>query len=307
LDQLASGRQPVSQAFRRVAKLAAEVVAGRGGVATLLLLPALLLVGMVFLAPFLWLGVMSLRRQTSGSLLMADGFYWGNYARLINDQFFARATLRTFLYSVVATALSLLAGLPVARLIASGAGKVKGLLLALMLAPLVSGALLPALGMMQLLGPLGVVHGGLRMLGLGSVRIAILGTPTGVVLGLVQAFLPLMVLPLVAVLSRLPRDVEAAAASLGAPPWAVWRHVLLPLAAPGIRSGCALVFCGCFTAFVTPQVLGQGRIATFGTVAYQQAALVLDWPLASALAIGTLALLGLMLALARGAMGLVTR
>lgn len=154
--------------------------------------------------------------------------------------------------------------LPVARFIVARAGRFKGILLALMLVPLVSGALLPSLGMLHLMGPLGVVNGVARLLGLPTVKL--LGTP-GILIGLVQSFLPLMVLPLVNTLARLPVDLEQAAASLGAPATAVWRRVILPLAMPGVVAGSVLVFCATFTSFVTPQVLGQEHIATFGTVA----------------------------------------
>lgn len=261
------------------------------------LLPAVALSAVVFLAPFAWLIYASFKTQGAGSLLMAEGLTVKNYARLVADSYFAAAFVRTIGLSALTTLLTLVLGLPVARLIATGSGRAKGLLLALMLVPLVCGALLPSLGMIHLLGPLGVVNGTLKLLGLTTSSIKFLGTTGGVVLGLVQAFLPLMVLPLVNTLSRLPRDVEHAASSLGASPLRVWRRVILPLAMPGIVAGAVLVFSATFTAFVTPQVLGQGKIATFGTVAYQQAALVLDWPFASTLAVVVLVAIGLALIL----------
>lgn len=262
--------------------------------AFLFLLPAITLSGAGFLLPFAWLFAISFKVQGSGSLLLADGMTLANYRRLIEDGFFATALLRTLLLSFVATLLCLVIGLPVARLIAISGGRAKGLLVALLLMPLVCGALLPALGMFHLFGNLGVVNGTLRTLGLIDSPIHFLGSLGGLLIGLVQAFLPLMVLPLVNVLSRLPPDVEAAARSLGAGSPAVWRRILLPLAQPGIAAGATLVFSACFTSFVTPQVLGQGHIATFGTVAYQQAALVLDWPFASTLAVVALGVLGLL-------------
>jgi ABC-type spermidine/putrescine transport system permease subunit I len=261
------------------------------------LLPAVLLSAVIFLLPFLWLIYTSFKTQGSGSLLLADGFTLKNYGRLVDDAYFVQAFGRTVWMSAAATLLCLMIGLPVARLIATSAGRAKGLLLALMLVPLVSGALLPSLGMIHLLGSLGVVNGVLKMLGLIDISVQFLGTPAGVVLGLVQAFLPLMVLPLVNTLSRMPRDVEAAARSLGASPIHVWVRVVMPLAMPGIVAGSVLVFCAAFTSFVTPQVLGQGKIATFGTVAYQQAALVLDWPFASTLAVVVLVAIALLLVL----------
>lgn len=257
-----------------------------------LLLPAFALSALVFLAPFVWLAGTSFRVQAEGSLLLSDGVSLSNYRRLFADPFFLEVLLRTLLYSVGTTMISLLIALPVARFLVTRAGRMKGILLALMLVPLVSGALLPSLGMLHLMGPLGVVNGAARLLGLPTVKL--LGTPTGILIGLVQSFLPLMVLPLVNTFARLPTDLEQAAASLGAPALAVWRRVILPLAMPGIVAGAVLVFCAAFTSFVTPQILGQGHIATFGTVAYQQAGQVLDWPFASALAVLALVMIGLL-------------
>ncbi len=261
----------------------------------LLLLPALVLSAVVFLAPFVWLAGTSFRVQAEVSLLLADGLSLDNYVRLFADPFFLEVLVRTFFYSVVTTLVSVVVALPVARVIVTRAGRFKGILLALMLVPLVSGALLPSLGMLHLMGPLGVVNGAARMLGLPTVKL--LGTPAGILIGLVQSFLPLMVLPLVNTLARLPVDLEQAAASLGAPTVAIWRRVILPLAMPGLIAGSVLVFCAAFTSFVTPQILGQGHVATFGTVAYQQAGQVLDWPFASALAVVALVMIGLLQAI----------
>ena len=90
---------------------------------------------------------------------------------------------------------------------------------------------------------------------------------------MVQAFLPLMILPLISTIERIPHDYEKAAMSLGATRLVVWRRVLLPLMLPGIVAGSLLVFCASLTAFVTPQILGQGKVVTFASLAYQQAAM----------------------------------
>ena len=275
--------------------------------ALMLLMPALVLSGIVFLLPFLWLFVTSFRVQGEGSLLMAEGFSAANYVRLVSDSYFAEVFLRTIWMSAAATLISLVIALPMARQIAVSAGRAKGLLLALILVPLVSGALLPTLGMLHLLGPLGIINSILKDLGLITRSVKFLGTAPGVIIGLVQAFLPLMLLPLVNVLSRLPKDVEAAAETLGAPTFIVWRRIILPLIAPGIIAGSVLVFCASLTSFVTPQILGQGKIATFGTMAYQQASLVLDWPFASAIAVVMLTILGLGLAIGSFAAKLLAR
>lgn len=260
-------------------------------VARLLLAPATLLMVVVFLAPFALLVLMGFWSQPPGSLNLDTTPTLENYARIFSDDFFLRGLWTTVWLSVLSTGLSALIGLPVAYFVVKRAGRLRGLIMALLLMPLVSGALLPTLGLVNLLSTLGVVNGVLKMLGLIPGSIELLGNTTGIVIGLLQSFLPLMVLPLITVLDKLPRDYEDAAMSLGAPRLRVWTKVLLPLCAPGLVAGALLVFCAALTSFVTPQILGQGKVATFATMAYQQASLVLDWPLASALAVVMLIML----------------
>ncbi|MBM7049236.1 ABC transporter permease [Rhizobium lusitanum] len=259
--------------------------------AYLLLAPATLLIGCVFLAPFILLLVMGFWTQKPGSLLLDTQFTLINYQRIFGDDLYLRGLLTTLWLSVATTLICLAIALPVAYFMVKRAGRARGLLMALMLIPLVSGALLPTLGLVNLLSTLGVVNGALKALGLIDKSIAFLGNSTGILIGLVQSFLPLAVLPLVTVLDRLPADYEDAAMSLGASRRNVWRRVLLPLSMPGLLAGGLLVFCAALTSFVTPQILGQGKVATFATMAFQQASLVLDWPFASALAMVMLAIL----------------
>lgn len=244
---------------------------------------------------------MSIWSQPTGSLIIDPTPTIKNYARIAGDGYYIRGLLRTLWLSLATTALAALLALPLSWWIVRRAGRYRGLILTLVLIPMVCGALLPTLGLMNLLGPLGVINGTLKSLGVIDRSWKLLGNQTGILIGLVHAFLPLMVLPLVSALDRLPRDVEGAAMSLGAKRLQVWRRIILPLSAPGLIAGSALVFCAALTSFVTPLILGQGKVATFATMAYQQASLVLDWPFASALAMVMLAILGLIGAAAWGA------
>jgi ABC-type spermidine/putrescine transport system permease subunit I len=263
---------------------------GRGP-AHLLVAPGLALVAFVFLAPFLLLVAMSFWSQPEGSLLLDPTLTLKNYDRIFSEAYYLRGLGRTLWLSMATVMSTLVLGFPVAFWIVRRAGRLRRLVTALMLLPMVCGALLPTLGLVNLLSPLGIINGTLKAMGLIDRAIPLLGTQIGILIGLVQAFLPLMVLPLVAVLDRLPPSFEEAAMSLGARPAQVWQRIVLPLAAPGVLAGSVLVFCAALTSFVTPQILGQGKIATFATMTWQQASLVLDWPFASALAMVMLALM----------------
>lgn len=269
----------------------------------LLVAPAAVLMFGVFVLPFLFLVVLSFWSQIPGSLSLDTSFTLANYVRIFSDSYYLGGLWTTLWLSGFVTVICLALALPLARWVVHHAGRAKGLIIGISILPLICGALLPTLGLVNLLSPLGFINGALKSMGLIQSSLPLLGNISGVTIGLVQAFLPLMVLPLINTIERIPLDYEKAAMSLGASPFVVWRRVLLPLMLPGIVAGSLLVFCAALTAFVTPQILGQGKVVTFASLAYQQAAMVLDWPFASALGIVML----MFLALAGGIGALISR
>jgi putative spermidine/putrescine transport system permease protein len=95
-----------------------------------------------------------------------------------------------------------------------------------------------------------------------------------------------MVLSIFRALSRIDRRTEEAASILGASPWRVFRHVILPLSTQGIFGGCAILFSLSIGAYVTPRLLGGGRVQVLATEIYTQMLEVGDW--SAAALIGTL-------------------
>jgi putative spermidine/putrescine transport system permease protein len=80
------------------------------------------------------------------------------------------------------------------------------------------------------------------------------------------------------VLQRIERELEEAAANLGAGPIRVFWHVLLPLSLPGVVSGSLLVFTMAISAYTTPAILGGNRVLVMATYIAQQFRTVLDYP-----------------------------
>ena len=257
----------------------------RGRAGLLLFLPATMLVSFAFLVPLGHLVVFSFWRAVPGSNLPDRVFSLNNYERILTDPYYLEIYLQTIRISIIATSLSLLLGFPLALYISRQQGMKKGVLMVLVLLPTVGGGLIQALGWIVLLLPFGVVNGTLLELNLISRPMRLLGNDVGIILGLTQAFMPMMVLPIVAVLGRIDQSLARAATSLGASPWRVSREVTWPLSRPGVVAGTVLVFMAHLTSFVTPLLLGQGKIQTYSTVAYQQAVEVLDYPFASAFAL----------------------
>ena len=113
-----------------------------------------------------------------------------------------------------------------------------------------------AYGWLIVLGKQGLLNSGLAALGLPTV--GILYTYPGVLIGLVQYMLPFAVLMLAPALTAVPEEVELASASLGARPLATFRHIVLPLARPGLVAAAVVVFTLTLTDFAMPEIMGGG-------------------------------------------------
>ena len=134
----------------------------------------------------------------------------------------------------------------------------KGLTNALLRVPLFVPALVATFLILNILSFHGIVNEVLILLGLIREPFRLTHDPSGVVVIAIQIWknLPFQTLILAAVLVNIPRDLEAAARNLGAGPFGVFRHVLLPLSIPGVVTGVVLVFIGVFGDFAVNSIAG---------------------------------------------------
>jgi len=120
--------------------------------------------------------------------------------------------------------------------------------------------------------------------GLIETPIRILFTETAVFIGLLQLFMPLMVISLVSAMENMPRDAIAAARILGANWFQVFWWVILPLTREGLVIGGTLVFTGAMTAYITPAILGGSKVLMLETLLYQRVTVANDFVAASVIA-----------------------
>ena len=173
------------------------------------------------------------------------------------------------------------------------------LLLALML-PFWTGFLMRINAWIGLLADDGWIVGAVSWLAGEPVRL--LYTDAALYIGMVYTYLPFMVLPLYASLSRLDPVLQEAAADLGAPPLVRLLRVTLPLSRPGILAGCALVFIPAVGEYVIPELLCGPGAQLAGRVLWGEFFANRDWPMASALAVVLLVLLLVVPAIVRWVM-----
>jgi len=253
------------------------------------ILPLLVLFGAFLVVPYLNLLQTSFYRYDRISFVKAV-FTLENYGKIFFDVFYFRILMWTIGIGIIVTLLTLLLGYPVAWRIARARPAMRSLLLAVVLSPLLVNLVVRTYAWQVLLAETGIVNTWLRNFGLISAPLPLSRNLFGVVLGLTQIALPFMVLSLISVISGIRDEIFEAAESLGSSPTRTFFEVLWPLTLPGVSAGCVLVFCYCTSSFITPQVLGGGRVATISTLIYQQFSFALNYPFGSALVFVLLAI-----------------
>lgn len=264
----------------------------RLGVVALLLAPILILNAAVFLAPILNLMRIAFNEALPGGGI-GPGFTLDNWVKLAEDDYIFWVVMRSIGMSLLVTLLTLLCSYPIALYLHRSSGAWRTFLLVLVVSPLLTSAVVRTYGWIAMLADAGLVNSALRLVGLGPYRL--LYNATGIVIGLTEILMPYMILSLLAGFGRLDPRCEEAALTLGATPARVFRRIILPLTAPGIALGCLLCFVLSVSSFITPRILGGGRVFLLATEIYDQAIVTLNWPGAGTLSILVLAIFGLAL------------
>lgn len=242
-----------------------------------LIAPALLFILVGFLLPVAILLGESFRVDGAWSV----GAYADFFADALNQEVFWR-TLRLGLLVTLASAI---VGYAAAFAIVDTSPGARGRMIGLLILPLMISPVARTYAWIVILGRTGLFNGIVLGLGLSDEPLRLLFTETAVFIGLVQLFLPLMILSLVSALENLPADVIPAARVLGAGWLTVFMRVLLPLTREGLVVGGTLVFTGAVTAYITPAVLGGSKVLMLETLLYQRISVANDVLSASVIAV----------------------
>ena len=246
-----------------------------------LAVPGLLLIGAIALSPIAWLFWLSFR---SGS-----DFTFEHYERLLHPTY--TLTLQTtFELSFLVTAICIALGYPLAYLISQVRPRLAAFLLLLVLFPVWTSLLVRCYAWLVLLQRRGVVNSWLQDIGVIEAPLRLMHNFTGTTIGMVHIMLPFMVLPLYATMRSINRDYMRAAANLGASPVRAFWGVFVPLSFPGLFAGIIIVFVLCLGFYVTPALLGGGRVMMWSMQIERNVTYHSDWGAASALGVVLLAM-----------------
>jgi spermidine/putrescine transport system permease protein len=207
--------------------------------------------------------------------------------------------LRSFVFAVLTTAITLAVGYPVAYFIAFRGGRLKSVLLLLVILPFFVSFVIRTLNWRMILSDNGIVFGPLKDIGLLAPDFHFLATPASVVFGLTYNFLPFMILPLYVALEKVDRKLIEAANDLYASRVSAFWRITFRLSLPGVFAGSLLVFIPAMGDFITAEVIGAGNPQVFmvGNIIQRKFLDSLDYPSAAALAFVLVALVMVLIAI----------
>ena len=247
----------------------------------ILLFPVVFWLFCFFLLPLVSVFIYSfIERGTYGGVRW--DFTFENYQRLF-DGLYLGILWRSVSTALVCTAVCLLLGYPFAYYLARYRPKHRSILLLLVVVPFWTNFLIRTYAWILILRTEGLMNSLLGSVFSNWTSLELLNTPLAVQIGLVYGYLPFMILPLYAALEQLDLSLLEAAEDLGASPRRAFWHVTVPLSLPGILAGSMLVFIPTVGAFLTPDLLGGGKVSYIGNVIERQFKTARDWPFGSAL------------------------
>ena len=167
---------------------------------------------------------------------------------------------------VIVVVIAVFTAYPTAYLMMKIKSSHKAILMSLVILPLMTSPVARTYAWIVILGRYGIVNQTLSLFGLTREPVRMLYTEGAIVVGLLQLFLPIMVLNLVSALENVPSEVEEAALSLGSSKIGTFFRVIVPLSFDGLIMGVTLVFTGCITAYVTPAILGGAKVLHLATL-----------------------------------------
>jgi putative spermidine/putrescine transport system permease protein len=252
--------------------------------ATALLTPATFFIALSLFGPLAILLRYSLNDFAATTKTMVEAVTLANYVKFFSDPYYTSILVTTVRIAVMVTAACLVLGFPLAYVAARTQSRFKNLLIMSIVLPLFVGNAVRAAGWMVVFGSKGFVNTGLEWLGLIDAPIDIMFTEKAVFIGIVAVNLPFMVLALQSVIEGIDRALEEAAYSLGAPPLAMFRRVLWPLALPGVLAGTILTFILAMNAYATPYLLGGPLFNMMAPLVYNQFTQQSNWPFGGAIA-----------------------
>ena len=240
--------------------------------------PAMLLIVAIVLIPVGWLFYLSFI-GSDGQLSLE------HYQKMVEYKSYARVFVTTFQVSILTTLLCILIGYPLAYFLAMLPQRVAGFFMLAVLLPFWTSLLVRTYAWLVLLQKNGILNDFAISAGIWETPVKLVHNMTGTLIGMAHIMLPFLVLPLYGAMRKIERDMMHAAANLGATPIQAFWKIYFPLSLSGMVAGSLIVFVLCLGFYVTPAVLGGGRVVMVATQITAILENQFNWGAASALGV----------------------
>ena len=236
-------------------------------------------------------------RGRAGGIKIPPVYTLDNYRLFFNScsSQFASPDCNPFLYlgifghsvriGLVVTILCILVGYPLAYFMAKQKQVWRDALMVLIMLPFWTNFLVRTYALKSVLATEGLLNTFLMNLHLVGQPLDMLFNEFAVVLGLIYGYLPFAVLPMYTSIEKFDHSLMEAAADLGAPPYKAFLRVMLPMTMPGVVAALVLVFVPVVGAFITPDIMGGGKVEMIGTLINRQFGVARNWPFGSAMSL----------------------
>ena len=216
---------------------------------------------------------------------------FANYQFIFSDALYVKTYISSLKYALLTTVICLAIGYPFAYFMARAPKHIQPTLLMLIMLPFWTSFLLRIYAWKTLLVSNGVINNVLISLGIIQTPLEMMNNSFSLTIGMVYSYLPFMILPLYANLSKLDLRYLEAAADLGTSPFKAFWLITVPLSKAGIIAGSMLVFIPAVGEFVIPELLGGPDTLMIGRVLWDEFFSNNDWPMAAAVAMVMIALI----------------
>ena len=255
----------------------------------MLVVPALAIMVLFYIVPVLGIWKIAFTEPTTGL---------ANFVAMADSSAVKTSFVITFRVAAITTIGCLILGYIVAYAISNYASKLTPLMLALVLLPFWVSVLIRSFSWIVLLGRSGIVNDTLIGAGVIESPLRLMHNELGVLIAMIHVMLPFAILPMLTNMRGISGAYVLAARSLGAGEWTAFRQVYFPQTMPGVMSGALLVFVLSLGFFVTPALLGGGRVLMISEYITYQIQEFLNWGLGSALSVALLVATALVLLVA---------
>jgi len=239
----------------------------------ILLFPALLFMGCVFVVPLL--GILATALHLPELSLAA-------FRDVLTSSLYRKVIFNTFEISFLSTVLAAIVGYPIAYLINGSGSRTKTALYLLVMLSFWVSMIVRSFAWITILSREGVVAFLFESIGISGATDGLLYAKFSVVVGMANVLLPFMIFPILGSMDSIDENLPKAAETLGARGHQVFTRVFFPLSLPGLAAGCLLVFVLSLGFYITPTLLGGPDSVMVSQLISREVNETLNWPIAAA-------------------------